>query len=102
MHPFLKRGDIYDQLRRLYENQPNSPLYSNDVFQINMILAIGAISLSRLGLHSTTPADNYVTAMEQADIVLGLSEDGHIQDTLLILLFGLHHDIGSKSSNTLT
>jgi hypothetical protein len=60
-----------------------------------MVFAIGAVSLTRLGRHHTAPIDYYVTAMEQADAVLGLVKDEHIQNTLLIMLFGLHYDIGS-------
>lgn len=68
------------------------------LFRIYMVLAIGAVSQTRAGLHSTPAMSYYVAAMEHAQEALGLIGDGMecIQAHLLVLLFSLQHDIGSK------
>lgn len=67
------------------------------MFRINMIFAIGAVSLFRSGLHDTTPMDYYAAAMQHADHMFKLAGIEQVQALLLVLLFSLQHDVGSES-----
>lgn len=70
------------------------------MFRINMVLAIGAVPLVRNRLHDTPPIDYYAAAMVHEDSVSNLSGLERIQAILLILVFSLQHDVGSKLSKT--
>jgi hypothetical protein len=75
----------------------NTPPCSKEVlFRIYMVFAIGAIPLWRKGIHTVAPIDYYVTAMGHATPILGLPGFGQIQAIMLIILFSIQHDIGSK------
>lgn len=93
MHPFLKRDALEAQIQRLYDGTGRP----KDFFRINLIFAVGAIFLYRRGQHSIKPMNYYVTAMEQADDILGLASDDDIQNILLLVQFGSNNDIGGKS-----
>lgn len=99
MHPFLKRAETYQRLQRLYSG-PNidSLTFETDIFQINMVFAIGAVSLNRKGLHQTPAVSYYLSAMEHADTALGIITCEHIQNALLLLIFGSHHHVSSEFS----
>lgn len=68
------------------------------MFRLFMVLAIGAVPLYRAGLHGVAAVGYYITAMEYANVALGLGgRMEHIQAHLLMLMFSLQHDIGSES-----
>lgn len=104
MHPFLKRSDIYARLSRVYGDTnyhqvlPKSP---TDIFQVNMVFAIGAVKLNRRRAHHTPALGYYLAAMEHAQTALGITEDEHIQNALLLLIFGSHHHASSKFTSSI-
>lgn len=64
------------------------------LFRVNMIFAVGAVSLFRAGQHNVSPMDYYAAAMQHAGEALGLVGLPHIQALLLVLIFSLQHDVG--------
>ena len=99
LHPFLYRPRVTHELTEAYANP--SSLSPAVLFRIHMIFAIGAVPLVRAGAHNVSPLDYYATAMQHAEKAVGLSNLEHIQAVLLILMFSLQHDIGSKPATRL-
>lgn len=67
---------------------------SQSLFRVNMIFALGSVSLFRGGLHHVSPMEYYAAAMQHADAAMGLNGILHIQAILLVLIFSLQHDVG--------
>jgi hypothetical protein len=69
------------------------------MLRLFMVFAIGAIPLYRAGLHVVAAMSYYVSAMKHAHSALGLGGHlEHAQAHLLVLMFSLQHDVGSKSA----
>lgn len=71
---------------------------SRDLFQANMVCAIGALAerrstkLEEFG----TPISYYLAALRHVERFTEFSGYDHAQSILLLLLFALLHDIGGK------
>lgn len=94
LHPFMHRPTLIRELEGAYAQQEALP--AGSMFRIHMVFAIGAVSLVRAGTHHVSPVDYYATAMKYVEKTLGLSDLEHIQAVLLVLMFSLQHDVGSK------
>lgn len=94
--PFMERREIYEQTSRLYDytRATDNPEHTKDIFQVHMVFAIGSVALVQKGLHSTTPISYYHAAMRYFDVASGLSGETFAQNTLLLFLFSLQHDVG--------
>lgn len=62
-----------------------------------MVFAIGATSLEESGKSGyPSPLSFYIAAMEKGGSSIGLASIEDIQAVLLILIFSIHQDVGSK------
>jgi hypothetical protein len=87
IHPFLQLSDIAQTCDRVYGSAcPDS----NDLFTLNMIFAIGAVSLTRTGQHDRPIPGYYSAAMVHSKEVL-LSGLQAIQAILLVLVFRIYY-----------
>ncbi|KAH6679899.1 fungal-specific transcription factor domain-containing protein [Plectosphaerella plurivora] len=92
LHPFLQRSMVLHELHETYA-RPEAR-NSQSLFRVNMIFALGSVSLFRGGLHHVSPMEYYAAAMQHADAAMGLNGLLHIQAILLVLIFSLQHDVG--------
>ncbi|KOS20598.1 putative transcriptional regulatory protein [Escovopsis weberi] len=100
--PFVRRRQVFEQIERLYDPRScqadrSSLERQNDMFQLFMILAVGA-PFSKRRLQDMAPIRFYASAMRYADVLSETSGDVQIQNTLFLLTFAQQHatGIGSK------
>lgn len=96
LHPFILRSTLLRDLRDLYSLETSMSNLAR--FRIYMVFAIGAVSLFRTGQHSIPPISYYASAKEHADEALGFGGLEHIQNLLLLVIFSVHHAVGSECS----
>ncbi|KAH8809453.1 fungal-specific transcription factor domain-containing protein [Xylogone sp. PMI_703] len=97
--PFLRRSRVYEQILQLFSEgtQISRKEERNNMYQIFMVFAIGAIFLRKRPPSQETPINYYSTAMQYSDTLYDCSPDVQIQNTLLLIVFAHQHDIGIGS-----
>jgi hypothetical protein len=107
-HPFLDQGQISAVMEKIYTQLDDyrvptatlSKSQKHDFFQLNMVLAIGSIRLSRNGLVPVHPFGFFTAALEAhppSEYSFCAIED--VENLLLIALFGLFYNIGMLLSS---
>ncbi|KAK5987468.1 Pyrimidine pathway regulatory 1-like protein [Cladobotryum mycophilum] len=97
--PFIRRRQVYEQIERLYDHRSttsSSLERRNDMFQLFMILAIGA-PFAKRKRPEMAPIRYYASAMRYADVLSETTGDIQIQNTLFLLVFAHQHAIGIGS-----
>lgn len=102
-HPFLDETRMYRVLEKIYDSPTNYRASSRsltksektDLFQLNMVLAIGSVRLFRDGSLSLLPFGFFTAALEvNPPSESSFSTLEEVENILLIAWFGIYHNIG--------
>lgn len=97
VHPFLQVSEVAETCDRVYGSSSAAAM---DLFRLNMIFAIGSVSLTRVGLHESPILGYYAAAMVHIKGALRLNGVEAIQNILLVLIFRIYyHTSGTYESN---
>lgn len=99
--PFMRQADVFRQLERLYTGTPPYTGHdkAQDLFQLHMIFAIGAMRSNGRSVSASAPArDHYLTAMDKETHLGAVPPLARVQNLLLVFVFATLHHVGIAST----